>query len=103
MKKLFLLVAFTGIVAASSASTLVSLTKGTVITLGEEKKGDEKKKKKKKSSEKACCKKDGAAASEAKAEGKSCHSEAKAEGKSCCKKTAEASAAPAATPATEKK
>jgi hypothetical protein len=99
MKKLFLLLAFTGIVAASSASTIVSLTKGTVITLGEEKKGDEKKKKEEKKScdkDHACCKKDAKATGTA--EAKTCH-DGKTEGKSCCKKTAEASAAPA----TEKK
>ena len=61
MKKLFLLVAFTGIVAAASADTLLTLSKATVIVLGDDKKGDDKKKE-----GKSCCKKDG--------------------GKSCCKK-----------------
>jgi hypothetical protein len=91
MKKLFLLLAFTGIVAASSASTIVSLTKANV-TLGEEKKGDDKKKKEEKKScdkDHACCKKD-AKATGGTAEAKTCSHDGK-EGKSCCKKT-EASA-----------
>ncbi len=71
MKKLFLLAAFTGIVGASSALSIVTLTKGTVITIG----GDEKKDEKKKCGKgKACCKKGG--------EGKGCAGE-KAEGKGC--------------------
>ena len=57
MKKLFLLLAFTGIVGAASATTLVS-TKATVETVkGDDKKGDDKKKKDKKE----CCKKEGSA------------------------------------------
>ena len=44
MKKLFLLVAFTGIIGASSALTVASLTKGNLISIGgEEKKADKKK------------------------------------------------------------
>jgi hypothetical protein len=80
MKKLFLLLAFTGIVAASSASTIASFTKGSVITLGDEKKGDEKKKKEEKKScdkDHACCKKDAKAGT----------ANGKTEAKSCCKKT----------------
>ena len=52
MKKLFLLLAFTGIVGAASATSVVALTKGTVITFG----GDDKKQEKKKCDKKACCK-----------------------------------------------
>ena len=66
MKKLFLLVAFTGIVAAASANTFLALSKSTVIVLGDDKKGDDKKGDDKKKDGKSCCKKDG--------------------GKSCCKK-----------------
>ncbi len=81
MKKLFLLVAFTGIVGASSALSVVALTKGTVITL----QGDEKKDGKKKCDKnKSCCKKAGASKGCAgeKAEAKGCsHGEAK--GKAC--------------------
>lgn len=68
MKKVFLLAAFAGIVGASSAATVLTFAKGTVITLGDDKKGDDKKKCDKK---KACCKK---------GEGKSCAG-AKAEDK----------------------
>ncbi|MDF2435693.1 MAG: hypothetical protein K0Q95_69 [Bacteroidota bacterium] len=90
MKKLFLLLAFTGVIGAASATSVVTLAKGTVITLkGDDKKGDDKKKEKKSEKDKACCKKDGA---KAEASTGSCH-EAKTEGKACCKKggTAEAS------------
>ena len=80
MKKLFLLVAFTGIVGASSALSVVALAKGTVITL----QGDEKKDEKKKCDKnKSCCKKGGASKGCAgeKAEAKGCsHGDAK---KSC--------------------
>ncbi len=72
MKKLFLLLAFTGIVGAASASTIVSHAKGTVITLGDEKKKKDKK---------ACSEKD--------ATTKSCSKESK---KSCCKHKGEAKA-----------
>lgn len=98
MKKLFLLVAFTGIIGASSALTVASLSKGNLISIGgEEKKAD----KKKCDKNKACCKKD----SEAKLSkneapmGKSCQGASKS--KSCCKggkkdaKTAETAATPA--------
>ena len=73
MKKLFLLLAFTGIVGAASATSIASINNTSVITLGgEEKKGDDKKKKE----EKACCKKEGSA--------KACSGEAKgAEAKAC--------------------
>ncbi len=54
MKKLFLLLAFTGIVGAASANTFLALSKATVVVLGDDKKGDEKKKE-----EKSCCKKGG--------------------------------------------
>jgi hypothetical protein len=90
MKKLFLLLAFTGIVGAASATSIASIKNTSVITLGgEEKKGDDKKKKE----EKACCKKEGSAkacSGEAKgAEAKACSGEAKGgEAKSCCKKGA---------------
>lgn len=90
MKKLFLLLAFTGVVGAASANSIATITYSTVITLGgEEKKGDDKKKK----DEKSCCKKEGSAkacSGEAKgAEAKACSGEAKAgEAKSCCKKGA---------------
>lgn len=53
MKKIFLLLAFTGIVGAASATSLSALTNETVITLG----GDDKKKEEKKKCEKkSCCK-----------------------------------------------
>jgi hypothetical protein len=98
MKKLFLLIAFSGIIGASSALTVSTLSKATVITLGgEEKKGDEKKKCDK---DKACCKKGDHAKACAgeKAEGKACSGHAEG-GKSCCKaKTASAETTPA-TPA----
>jgi hypothetical protein len=77
MKKLFLMLAFTGMVGAASATTVASMTKANVTIGGEEKK-DEKKKKK---SAKACCSKDAAKAGEAKA----CHGEKAAEAKSCSK------------------
>jgi len=91
MKKLFLMLAFTGIVGAASATSIASLTKASVITLGtDDKKTDDKKKEEKKScdKDKACCKKDAKGNATATADGK--------EGKSCCKaKHAEATAAPA--------
>lgn len=87
MKKLFLMLAFTGIVGAASATSIASLTKTSVITLGtDDKKGDKKKADKKScDKDKACCKKDGKATADNK------------EGKSCCKAKAEAK--PAETPA----
>lgn len=89
MKKLFLIAALAGMFTAASASTVISLTKGTV-TLGDEKKGDDKKKGDKK--KKDCCKKDANAkgCTEGKTEAKTCsHADGK-ETKSCCKaKTAE--------------
>jgi hypothetical protein len=95
MKKLFVLLAFTGIMGSAAASTVANFASTSVVSMiGEEKKGDDKKKK----DEKACCKKD------AKAEGKACageKTETKAcakEGKSCCKAKAEAAATPAAEP-----
>jgi hypothetical protein len=90
MKKLFLLVAFTGIVGASSALSVVALNKASVITLGgDEKKSDDKKK----DDKKACCKKGESA--------KACSGDkSEAKGKACCHaKTA--SAATPATPATK--
>ncbi len=72
MKKLFLLLAFAGIVGAASANTLVTLSKGTIVFLGDDKKGDDKKKEGKSCSkeEKAGCKKgEGKACCHAKAEG----------------------------------
>jgi hypothetical protein len=76
MKKIFLLLAFTGIVGAASAISTVALTKGTVITLG----GDDKKQEdKKKCEKKACCKTQSAQASS----GCSAAKEAKAETKTC--------------------
>lgn len=92
MRKLFLLIAFTGIVGASSALTLNALTKSAVITLGGEEKKEEKKKCEK---GKACCKsgEHAKACSGEKTEAKACCK--KGEEKACCKgKTA----APAATP-----
>ena len=101
MKKLFLLLAFTGIVGATSATSIVTLAKGTVITLGgEEKKGDEKKKKCDK--EKSCCKSKETAANgkacsgEKTTEAKTCSKDGKAEGKACCKGKTEAKATTAA-------
>lgn len=95
MKKLFLLIAFTGIVGASSALSVVSLTKGTFITVGGEEKKDEKKKCDK---DKACCKKDAnakacsGAGEPTKVEGKACSGEMK--GKTCCKGKTTAVASP---------
>ena len=81
MKKLFLLFAFTGIVGAASATTLVSFTKATVVTVaGDDKKGDDKKKK----DEKACCKKD--------ANGKGGCADGKGGTKACCKAKADSDA-----------
>ncbi len=81
MRKIFLLVAFTGIVGASSATSIVSLTKSTIVEF----KGDDKKKEDKK----ACCKKD--------EKKKAC---AEGEKKACCKAKGEkAEVAPAAAPA----
>lgn len=71
MKKLFLLLAFTGMIGAASATSISVITKSTVVTF----KGDDKKKKedkKKCDKDKACCKKDGK----------------EGEAKSCCKKGA---------------
>jgi hypothetical protein len=86
MKKLFLLLAFTGILGAASATTILTANKGTaVVSIGEEKKGDEKKKEKGK--EKACCKKDAKCADQ--------------KDKACCKKKAEDSKA--ASESTSKK
>lgn len=94
MKKLFLLIAFSGIVAASSALTISSLTKTVTVTIG----GEEKKDKKKCDKDKACCKKGGESAkacSGEKKEAKSC-SGAAGEAKACCKgKTAAKAEAPA--------
>ncbi|MES2591944.1 MAG: hypothetical protein V4608_08670 [Bacteroidota bacterium] len=98
MKKLFLLIAFTGIVGASSALSVASLSKATVINAGGEEKKDEKKKCDK---DKACCKKDAGAkacsgAGEPKAETKACSGEMK--GKSCCKGKTTAAASPSTVP-----
>ena len=70
MKKVFLMLAFTGLVASVSASTTDDKDKG---------------KKETKKETKSCCK-------DKSAEGKSCSASDKKEGKSCCKdkKTAEA-------------
>ena len=88
MKKIFLLAAFTGIVGAASAISVVSLTKSTVITVG----GDEKKDDKKKGDKKACCKKGETA--------KGCAGEkSEAKGKACCHAKTASAAAPA-TPET---
>ena len=66
MKKLFLMLAFTGLVASVSAATP----------------GDkDKDKKEAKKEKKACCK-------DKSAEGKSCSASDKKEGKACCKKEA---------------
>jgi len=92
MKKLFLLIAFTGIIGASSAITVSALTKGTVITLGGEEKKDKKKKCDKK---KACCKKDASAsAAEGTATTKTCAGDSKK--KACCKSKGTAAVAPEA-------
>ena len=61
MKKLFLMLAFTGMVTAVSASTVSALTNTSIVSvIGDDKKGDDKGKKKKSCSkdEKSCCKKD---------------------------------------------
>ena len=74
MKKIFLLLAFTGILGAASASTISSVSKATiVVTNGDDKKGDDKKKDK----DKACCKKDAKCANQ--------------KDKACCKKKTEES------------
>jgi len=72
MKKLFLMLAFTGIVGAATANTLVTFSKSTITFLGDDKKGDDKKKEGKSCSkdEKTGCKKgDGKSCCHAKAEG----------------------------------
>ena len=84
MKKLFLLLAFTGIVGAASATSVVALTKGTVITLGD---GD-KKQEKKKCDKKACCKSKEAHASSGCSAAKT---EAKADNKGASTTTTKAS------------
>jgi hypothetical protein len=84
MKKLFLLIAFTGIVGAASASSLVAFNKATVITNGGDEKKDEKKKCDK---DKACCKK-------GEKSGKACSGE---KGKCCHAKEASTSTTPATT------
>ncbi len=80
MKKLFLMLALTGMVGAVSASTVSSLSPGlrslsTLVKIGDDKKGDDKKKDKKactadekncKKGEKSCCKKKDAAKPEEK-------------------------------------
>ena len=72
MKKIFLLLAFTGILGAASASTILSTSKATIVAVnGDDKKGDDKKKDK----EKACCKKDAKCANQ--------------KDKACCKKKTE--------------
>ena len=88
MKKLFLLLAFTGIVGAASATSVLALSHNTIVNHGgDDKKGDDKKKKKDK---KECCKKD--------ANAKTCTHDDK---KSCCKAKTETKAKPAtATPPT---
>ena len=94
MKKLFLLIAFSGIVGASSALSVSTITKGTVITLG----GEEKKAEKKKcDKDKACCKKGGEAkaCSGQKAEAKACSGEA-GKTKACCKGKTASAATPTA-------
>jgi len=60
MKKLFLMLAFTGMVTAVSASTVSVLTNTSIVSvIGDDKKGDDKGKKKSCSKdEKSCCKKD---------------------------------------------
>jgi len=62
MKKLFLMLALTGMVTAVSASTVSALSNTSIsIVIGDDKKGDDKNKKKEKScskDEKSCCKKD---------------------------------------------
>ena len=71
MKKLFLLIAFTGIVGAASATTLVTSSPAAVVAVkGDPIKGDDKKKKE----EKACCKKDADGKHTADANGKACSS-----------------------------
>lgn len=78
MKKLFFLLAFTGVVGAASATSFASITHSSVITIT---KGDDKDKDKKKKCDKdhACCKSKSGEAST-----KSCSGE-KTSGKSCCK------------------
>jgi hypothetical protein len=79
MKKLFLMLAITGMVGATTATSVAAITKAPVSI---EKTDD--KEKKKKDEKKACCKKD--------ANGKACTGEAAANktcshdaNKSCCK------------------
>lgn len=57
MKKMFLLLAFTGILGAASAATIGSSKVTIAIHNGDDKKGGDDKKKDK-DKEKACCKKD---------------------------------------------
>ncbi len=71
MKKLFLMLALTGMVSAVSASTVSALSHNTIVSvIGDDKKGDDKGKKKEDKKacaagektctkgEKSCCKKD---------------------------------------------
>jgi hypothetical protein len=86
MKKLFLLLAFTGIVSAASANSIAIFTKSTITaTVGDDKKGDDKK---------ACCKKDG--------NGKSGCADGKGGTKSCCHAKTEAKATTTSTATTKK-
>ncbi len=95
MKKMFLMLAFTGIVGASVANTLSVMNNTAVITLSGDKKGDDKKKKE---DEKAKACHDGKDEKAGCAGGSKscCKSKAKAEA-STNEKSAEVKAVPAAT------
>lgn len=93
MKKLFLLLAFTGIVGAASANTFLALSKATVTVIGDDKKSDDKKKGEK------SCNHDGKAACCKKGEAKSCNHDGKAEGKSEGKAESKAADTKTETPA----
>ncbi|MCA6365356.1 MAG: hypothetical protein IM638_20155 [Bacteroidetes bacterium] len=89
MKKLFIVLALTGLVGTASAATVATFTGSKVEIV----KGDDKKKKKK-GKKAECCSSQGAAASS----GKACSKDANASG-GCCKDKQAAQPAPAPAPA----
>lgn len=92
MKKLFIVLALTGLVGTASASAAATFT-GTKIEMV---KGGDDKKKKKKSKKDECCSSKGAAATT----GKACSKDGQASG-GCCKdkQAAQPAQAPAPAPA----
>ena len=104
MKKLFVLLAFTGIIGTAATTSIAVAAPSISFNKTDDKKTADKDKKKKCDKDKACCKSKGEASAKACSgqttadEKKSC---SKSEAKSCCKsKKTEASATPT-TPAPE--